>query len=89
MRDGTWFFYFGLERPFNDGLSGVIEYVESKPIMEDVGDSDVDGAITNVILGVVGRAGTSWKWEISMQEDWPPRGPSLDFQFQVALSKTW
>jgi hypothetical protein len=89
MRDGTWFFYFGMERPFNDNLSGVIEYVESKPVMEDVGDSDVDGAITNVVLGVVGRVGTSWKWEVAMQEDFPPRGPSLDFQFQVALSKTW
>ena len=62
MRDGTWFFYFGMERPFNDSLSGVIEYVESKPIMEDMGDSDVDGAITNVVLGVVGRVGSSWRW---------------------------
>jgi len=89
MRDGTWFFYLGLERPFSDRLSGVIEYVESKPILEDVGDSDVDGAITNLVLGVAGRARNQWTWQISMQEDWPPRGPSLDFQFQVALSKTW
>jgi hypothetical protein len=89
MRDGTWFFYFGMERPFSDHVSWVVEYVESKPIMEDFGDSDVDGAITNVILGVVGQFGAGWKWEVAMQEDWPPRGPSLDFQFQVGLSKTW
>ena len=89
MRDGTWFVYLGLERPFNDAISGVIEYVESKPVMEDVGDGDVDGAITNVVFGVVGRAGTGWRWEVALQEDVPPRGPSLDFQFQVALSKTW
>ncbi len=89
MRSGTWFFYAGVEYPFNDRLSGVIEYVESKPIMLDVGDSDVDGAITNAVFGVVGRMAKGWKWEISLQEDLPPRGPSLDFQFHLALSKTW
>ena len=89
MRDGTWFFYLGLERPITDRLSGVVEYVWSKPIMEDVGDSEVDGAITNFVFGVVGTAGTGWRWEIAMQEDLFPPGPALDFQIQLALSKSW
>lgn len=89
MRGVTWFFYGGVEHPFSETLSAVVEYVESKPIMLDVGDSDVDGAITNVVFGVIGRTRSGWRWEVSMQEDVPPRGPSLDFQFQLALSKTW
>jgi hypothetical protein len=41
------------------------------------------------VFGVVGRAGTSWRWEIAMQEDPFPPSPALDFQIQLALSKTW
>ena len=89
MKDWSYLFYFGLERPFSDSLSGVIQYVESKHIFQPFGDSDVDNALANIVLGVVGKAGGGWEWQVSMQEDHPPRGPSLDFQFQVVLSKSW
>lgn len=89
MRDWTWLFYFGVERPFTDSLSGIIQYVESKHVFLPVGDSDVDNALANVVLGVAGTARNGWTWQISMQEDHPPRGPSQDFQFQLAFTKTW
>jgi hypothetical protein len=38
---------------------------------------------------VVGRTKSGWRWELGMQEDLPPRGPSIDFTVQLALSHRW
>jgi len=79
----------GLERPFNDHLSAVAELTGSTPILRSFGDWDVDGAPTNLVFGLVGRTAGGWRWEMAMQEDVPPWGPSLDFSVQLGLSRTW
>jgi hypothetical protein len=89
LRDRQWFVMAGVERPFGERLSGVVQLTGSTPLLLDFNDHDVDGAPTNLIFGVVGVTRSGWRWEVGMQEDWPPRGPSLDFTLQLGVSRTW
>jgi Protein of unknown function (DUF3187) len=89
LRAQTWFGMVGAERTFHEGLSGVMEFTGSTQLLRNFHDHDVSGAPTDVILGVVGRTRGGWRWEAGMQEDWPPRGPSIDFTVQLGLSRTW
>jgi len=89
LRGYSAFAMIGAEWPFNDHLAGVVELTGSTPILRSFGDWDVDGVPTNVVFGLVGRAGGGWRWEVAMQEDVPPWGPSLDFTVQLGLSRTW
>ncbi|HSG10096.1 MAG TPA: DUF3187 family protein [Longimicrobiales bacterium] len=89
LRGYNVFAMFGAERPFSDHLSAVVQFTGSTPILRSFGDSDVDGIPTNLVFGVVGRTAGGWRWEVAMQEDVPPRGPSLDFTMQLGLGRTW
>ncbi|MCG6957544.1 MAG: DUF3187 family protein [Gemmatimonadetes bacterium] len=89
LRSRTWFGMLGAERPFREGLSGVVELTGQTQILRSFHDNDISGAPTNLIAGVVGRTKSGWRWELGMQEDLPPRGPSIDFTVQLALSRTW
>lgn len=89
LRAQTWFGMVGVERPFHEGLSGVVELTGQTQILDDFHDHDISGAPTNAVLGVVGVTKGGWRWEVAMQEDFPPWGPSLDFTFQLGLSRTW
>lgn len=89
LRGHQWFGMLGVERPFRDGLSGVVQFTGSTQLLRGFDDHDVDGAPTNVVFGVVGETEGGWRWEVGMQEDFPPRGPSIDFTLQLALARTW
>jgi hypothetical protein len=89
LRGRQWFGMVGVERPLRDGLSAVAEWTGSTQLLRDFGDHDIDGAPMNVVFGVVGVTEGGWRWEVGMQEDAPPRGPSLDFTLQFALSRSW
>ena len=88
LRASQWLAMVGAERPLRPGLSLVAQLTGSTQLLRDVGDHDVDGSPTNVVFGVVGRTGR-WRWEVAMQEDAPPRGPSTDFMLQAGLSRSW
>ena len=89
LRGRQWFGMVGVERPLRERLSGVVEWTGSTSLLRDFHDYDVDGAPTNVVFGLVGVTGGGWRWEAAMQEDMPPRGPSLDFTLQFALARNW
>ena len=89
LRGYTAFAMVGAERPLTGGVSAVVEFTGSTPILRSFGDRDVDGFPTNLVFGLVGRTAGGWRWEVGMQEDVPPWGPSLDFTLQAGLSRTW
>ena len=89
LRGRQWFGMVGVERPLREGLSGVVEWTASTSLVRDFDDHDVDGAPMNVVFGLVGVTGSDWRWEAALQEDCPPRGPSLDFTLQLALARSW
>lgn len=88
LRPTHWSFMAGVERPLHAQLSVVVQATGSTQLLSDLGDHDVDGAPTNLVLGLVGRAGT-WRWELALQEDVPARGPSTDFTIQFGVGRTW
>lgn len=79
----------GAEYPFSERISGIVQFTGSTQILRDVGDRDVDGPLTNTILGVVWRTEAGWRVEAALQEDTPPWGPSLDFTLQLGVSRAW
>ncbi len=83
------FFAAAVEYPLRPTLSAVVQATGATQLLRSFDDHDVDGAPLNVIVGLTGLAGTGWRWELAFQEDAPPRGPSLDFTLQLALSRTW
>jgi len=83
------FFSAAAEYPLRPRLSALVQATGATQLLRSFNDHDVDGAPLNVIVGLAGTAGTGWRWEIALQEDAPPRGPSLDFTFQLAVSRTW
>lgn len=89
LRAQTWFGMVGAERVLRDGLSAVLELTGQTQLLQNFHDNDISGAPTDAILGVVWQKKSGWRWEVGMQEDFPPRGPSIDFTFQVAGGRTW
>lgn len=85
----TWQYFAmaGVEYPFSPRLSGVAEFTLSSPLVRSFGDRDVDGHLSNAILGMVYRTPGGWRWEASLQEDVPPWGPALDFTLQLGVSR--
>jgi hypothetical protein len=81
------YFSVGVEHPFRPGLSGVIQFMGSTQLLRSFDDHDVDGAPMNLVFGLVGETSGGWRWQVGMQEDAPPRGPSLDFTVQLGLSR--
>jgi len=88
LRNREWLAMLGAERSLHPGLSVVAQLTGSAQLLRDFGDHDVDGALTNVVFGLVGRTHGGWRWEAAMQEDVPARGPSTDFTLQLALGRT-
>ena len=84
-----FFFMAGAERPLNPNLSLALQFTGSTQLLRRFGDHDVDGMPTNTVFGVVGRTAGGWRWEVAMQEDTPPRGPSTDFMLQFGLGRSW
>ncbi len=89
LRDRQWLAMLGVERPLGTGVSAVAQLTGSTQLLRDFGDHDVDGALTNVVFGIVGRKRSGWRWEAAIQEDMPARGPSTDFTLQLALGRNW
>ncbi len=89
LRNRQWVAMLGVERPLGPGLSAVAQLTASTQLLRAFGDPDVDGTLTNVVFGLVGRTRSGWRWEAGMQEDVPPRGPSNDFAVQLSLGRTW
>jgi len=89
LNGSQYFAMAGVEYPFSSNLAGVLEFTLSSPLVRDFGDRDVDGHPSNAVFGVVYRTEGGWRWEVAMQEDVPPWGPSLDFTLQLGVSRSW
>lgn len=89
LRGHHWTAMVGAERPITPFLSLVVQATGSTQLLRDFGNHDVDGALSNVVFGVVGRTRGGVRWEAALQEDVPARGPTNDFTLQLALGRSW
>ena len=84
-----WFLSAAAERNLAPWVSAVVQYSVSTPRVHGIGDPDMEDLAGNLIFGATGRAGSSWLWGVSFQEDIPPDSPAVDFTLGLRLSRRW
>jgi hypothetical protein len=89
LRDGALWLTAAGEYPFNERLSGVLQYSIASPTTVGFEHREIDSPSMNVIFGLAGRAGRSWRWDLSFQEDVPADTPAIDFTLGVRVSRSW
>lgn len=89
LRSSAWFADLSLERNLAPWISGLVQYSVATPRLSGVDHPELDGWPGNVVFGAAGRLGTSWRWDVSFQEDIPATSPSVDFTLGIGLRRTW
>lgn len=89
LRDGTASFGLALERSLGSGLAGVLQYQIASPLLRGFDHRELDWPASNIVLGLAGRSGDEWSWDVSFQEDAPPDTPAIDFTLGLRVSRTW
>ncbi len=89
VRGGAAFFSVALERSFGSSVAGVIQYHLSSPLLHGFRHRELDGVASNLVLGLAGRWGEDWSWDVGFQEDIPADTPAIDFTLGLRVSRTW
>ena len=88
-RVAAGFLMVGAERALNESVAGVIQFSVATPVMKGFRDRELDSPPTNLVLGLTGRLGVAWRWDVSFQEDIPSDTPAVDFTLGMRLSRSW
>lgn len=89
FRDAAFFYSLAVERRLWDGGSALVQLIGSSPYLVAEGSTRLSGPPGNLVLGLAGRAGESWRWEISFAEDVLPPSPSVDFTAVLSVGRGW
>ncbi len=89
FRRGAYHWMLGVERSLGPELAGVLQYHVSSPVLKSFEHREVDGSSYNLTVGLLGRIGNTWRWDLSFQEDLPPDTPAADFTLGFRLSRMW
>ncbi|MGD8319903.1 MAG: DUF3187 family protein [Gemmatimonadota bacterium] len=89
LRSSSWFADVAVERPVTSWGSAVVQYSLSTPLVQGIGDSELDGWPGNLVFGMAGRLGEAWRWDVSFQEDVPAATPAVDFTLGIGLRRRW
>jgi hypothetical protein len=79
----------GIERSLGSSLAAVLQYQVSSPLLEGFRHRELDGFASNVLVGLAGRLGRGWSWDVSFQEDVPADTPAIDFTLGARVSRSW
>ena len=88
MRGHAWLASLALERSITPGFSLLAQFSGGSAYTRPVGFSEFDHIPVNFGVGAAGQAG-SWEWQVSFTEDVPPNSPSVDFTFDLQISRRW
>lgn len=89
LRDRAYHGLMGMERSLGTRLAAVVQYQVSSPLMASFGHRELEGFSANLVFGVAGRVGETWRWEASFHEDVPADTPAPDFSLGLRVSRTW
>jgi hypothetical protein len=89
VSDLVGFLTLGVERSLGSSVAGVVQWSIASAVLRDFHDRELDRAPSNLVLGLAGRAGGGWRWDVSFQEDVPADTPAIDFQLGLRLSRSW
>lgn len=88
LRSGSTHAVLAVERSLGT-ISIVAQYQIQSAALDTFEHRELDRAPTNLVLGLSGRFGTSWRWDASFQEDLPADTPAIDFTVGLRVSRTW
>jgi len=89
LRQASAFSMLGVERRLGASVVGLVQYTWTSPTMKGFDDREIDGPAGNLTLGLAGRWGDAWRWDVSFQEDLPADTPAADFTLAMSLSRLW
>lgn len=89
FRDRAYHGLAGVERSLGDHLAAVVQYQVNSPFLASFEHRELGGFSANLVFGVAGRVGETWRWEASFQEDVPADTPAPDFTLGLRLSRGW
>ncbi|MEX2467248.1 MAG: DUF3187 family protein [Gemmatimonadota bacterium] len=89
FRDRAYHGLVGIERSLGSSLAAVVQYQVSTALLQSFEHRELDGPSWNLVFGLAGRIGDTWRWNASFQEDLPPDTPAPDFTLGLHLSRTW
>ena len=89
VRGGAAFFSIAVERSLGTSVAGVLQYQISSPLLHGFRHRELDGVASNIVVGLAGRWGEAWSWDVGFQEDLPADTPAVDFTLGVRVSRTW
>jgi hypothetical protein len=79
----------GVERSMGEGWAALVQYHYGSPLFRSFEHRELDGPSMNLVVGVAGRGGAHWRWDVSFQEDLPPDTPAADFALGIRIARTW
>jgi hypothetical protein len=89
LRGGSAFLVLAAERSLGSSMAAVVQYQVSTPLLRGFDHRELDWPASNLVVGVAGRMGTAWSWDVSFQEDLPADTPAIDFTVGLRVSRTW
>ena len=89
LDDSAAFLMLGVERSLGSSVAAVVQWSIASAVLRGFHDRELDRAPSNLVLGLAGRAGDAWRWDVSFQEDVPADTPAVDFTLGLRLSRTW
>jgi len=89
FRDRAYHGLLGIERSFGPAWSAAGQYQVSTPVLSNFGHRELDAPSANLTVGVLGRLGDAWRWNLSLQEDLPAGTPAADFTLALGLNRRW
>jgi uncharacterized protein DUF3187 len=89
LRDASFFLTLALERSLGRSVAALVQFQTQSAVLESFNHREIDRAPTNLVLGLAGRWGESWRWDASFQEDVPSDTPAIDFTVGLRISRTW
>lgn len=89
LNAGGWFATVGAERSLGSSLAALVQLGTQSPVLRGFGEREIDWPSTNIVLGLAGALGRSWRWQLFLQEDLPADTPAVDFTLGIGVRKVW
>ena len=89
LRSGAFFADLAVEHRLSESTSGVTQISIESPRLRGFHDPELDGWPINLVLGMAGKLGERWGWDVSFQEDIPATTPATDFTLSVGVRRSW
>lgn len=88
-RGSSRFLTVAVERSLGASIAAIAQLQAQTPVLQSFEHRELDRSSTNLVIGLAGRLGRTWRWDASFQEDVPADTPAIDFTLGLRVSRSW